>query len=175
MPTLSIRRAGLSDLKELQSIGRKTFYESFSQLNTAEDMQDYLNNSFSEARLSAELTNGDSEFYFALYDNNVVGYLKINFRSAQTEPKDLDPLEIERIYVSREFQGKEIGKALFDHAVQRARDENCSYIWLGVWERNEKAIRFYERQGFIEFDRHIFVLGSDKQTDLLMKRPVDIP
>jgi diamine N-acetyltransferase len=174
MPNIIIRKAAVNDINDLLLLARRTFYESFAEVNTPEDMQDYLNKSFSEEKLSNELANPDSEFYLAFYEESLVGYLKINFRSAQTELKDVSAMEVERIYVKKESQGKEIGKVLFDRAVQRAREENYSYIWLGVWERNEKAIHFYQRQGFVEFDRHIFQLGADKQTDLLMKRPVDL-
>ena len=108
-------------------------------------------------------------FYFAKIDNKIAGYLKVNTSTAQTELHDADALEIERIYVINEFQGKKIGQILFDKAIEIAKGQSLKYIWLGVWEKNEKAIQFYEKNGLVKFDTHIFKLGSDVQTDVMMK------
>jgi ribosomal protein S18 acetylase RimI-like enzyme len=99
----------------------------------------------------------------------VVGYLKLNFGQSQTELKDSKALEIERIYVLKEFQGKNIGQLLYEKAIQIANQNNAEYVWLGVWEENEKAIKFYTKNGFVAFDKHIFKLGDDEQTDIMMK------
>ncbi len=110
-----------------------------------------------------------SEFYFARVDGVLAGYLKLNFGVSQTELKDPKAIEIERIYVLKAFQGKRVGQALYEHALQLARDRGVDYIWLGVWEQNHKAIRFYEKNGFVAFDKHLFMLGDDPQTDIMMK------
>jgi diamine N-acetyltransferase len=99
----------------------------------------------------------------------VIGYLKVNSADAQTELKNLQALEIERIYVKKEFQGKKAGQFMYEKALELANQQKAPYLWLGVWERNAKAIRFYKKNGFVEFDKHRFMLGSDEQTDLLMK------
>ena len=95
--------------------------------------------------------------------------LKINVGSAQTELKDDKALEIERIYVISKFQGKKIGQLLYDYALDLAMQGKYDYIWLGVWEENQKAIKFYTKNGFVEFDKHVFRLGNDEQTDIMMK------
>ena len=92
--------------------------------------------------------------------------------SAQTELKDEISLEIERIYVKKAHQGKKVGQVLFERALETARLQNKTYLWLGVWEENLKAIRFYEKNGFVAFDKHIFKFGEDEQTDIMMKKPV---
>jgi ribosomal protein S18 acetylase RimI-like enzyme len=102
-------------------------------------------------------------------DQKEIGYLKVNEGAAQTELKNLQALEIERIYVKKEFQDKKVGQLLFEKALELAKLQGAPYIWLGVWEKNLKAIRFYKRNGFVEFDKHIFKVGTDEQTDLLMK------
>ena len=169
MVTIEITKATLSDIDQLQKIGRQTFQETFSESNSEENMKNYLEEGFSNEKLTAELNDKNSEFYFATFDNEVIGYLKINFGESQTELKDSKALEIERIYVSKEFHGKSIGQLLYDKAIQMAKLKNADYVWLGVWEENPRAISFYKKNGFVEFDKHIFKLGNDEQTDIMMK------
>jgi ribosomal protein S18 acetylase RimI-like enzyme len=161
MLSIEIRKVTASDAGVLQEIGRQTFYETFAGGNTAEDMQKYLEESFGVDKLAFELADPESEFYFATLDNKVIGYLKINTGQAQTELKDENSIEIERIYVLKEFQGRHVGQILFEKALAVAERSSADYVWLGVWERNHKAISFYRKKGFDEFDRHIFRLGSD--------------
>lgn len=169
MKNTQIRKVTIQDVDQLQKIGRQTFFETFSEANTGKDMNKYLEEGFSLKKLTAELNNEDSDFYFAVLENNVIAYLKLNFGKAQTEIRDDKALEIERIYVLQEFQGKKIGQLLYRKALQTAKQKMMDYIWLGVWEENPRAIEFYKKNGFVEFDRHIFNLGSDEQTDILMK------
>jgi len=169
MSVCNIRAISISDLPQLQKIGKTTFSETFTEHNTKEDLEKYLEESFSNEKLSSELNNPHSSFYFAEIENNVVGYLKINFGDSQTELKDNEALEIERIYVLQAFHGKKIGQALYEKAVQIANEKKVQYLWLGVWEKNNKAIQFYKKNGFVQFDTHIFKLGNDEQTDIMMK------
>jgi diamine N-acetyltransferase len=169
MGTINIQRLSITDVEQLQLIGRQTFFETFSNGNTQQNMGKYLEEGFSTDKLSDELADQSSQFYFAELDNKVIGYLKLNFGSSQTELKAKKALEIERIYVLKEFQGKKVGQLLFDKAIQVANQKNAEYVWLGVWEENPKAIAFYKKNGFIEFDKHIFKLGDDLQTDIMMK------
>lgn len=170
MDTVKIKRATPDEIEELQRIGRETFSETFSSDNTEENMKKYLEEAFSTEKLTEELNDPASGFYFARLDGNVIGYLKFNSGRSQTELKDDNALEIERIYVLRKFHGKKVGQLLFEKAMEIAVQKKSAYIWLGVWEKNPRAIRFYEKNGFIEFDRHIFKLGADIQTDIMMKR-----
>lgn len=169
MQTPAIKKIELSEIQQLQKIGRKTFCETFSADNSEENMKVYLDAKFAIDKLTEELTNPDSSFYFTHIDNEILGYLKVNFAEAQTELKDKEGLEIERIYVLQEFHGLKVGQLLYNKAVQIAKDSDLKYIWLGVWEENLRAQNFYKKNGFTVFDEHIFVLGDQKQTDLLMK------
>jgi len=169
MQQISIQKTALNEIEALQAISRLTFYETFAEVNTEENMSSYLENDLSLECLSEELNNPNSEFYFAFFENEVIGYLKINFESAQKEQKTANSLEIERIYVLKEFHGKNIGQLLLEHAFQIAKEKGNENVWLGVWEENKRAIRFYQKNGFEEFDKHIFMLGEDAQTDILMK------
>lgn len=169
MNKIEITKIGLNEIEQLQVIGKQTFFETFADKNTEENMQKYLEEGFTVDKLAAELANPDSAFYFAKLDNQVIGYLKINFGAAQTELKDTKSLEIERIYVLQAFHGKKVGQILYDTAFDIAKQQKADYLWLGVWEENPRAISFYKKNGFVEFDKHIFVLGDDAQTDIMMK------
>lgn len=173
MQPITLKKLTTQDLLPLQQIGRQTFYETFAGDNSPEDMEKYLDKSFAISKLTAEINNVNSEFYFAQIENNVLGYLKLNWGSAQTEEQDQNALEIERIYVLKEFHGKSVGQVLFDKAIEVAKAKKANYVWLGVWEENHRAIQFYQKNGFITFDKHIFQLGTDKQTDILMKLILD--
>ena len=169
MHNISIIKANFQDIEKLQKIGRQTFFETFSESNSEENMQKYLDGGFSIEKLTTELTDTNAEFYFAVLDEEVIGYLKLNFGDSQTELKDNKALEIERIYVSKEFHGKSVGQLLYDKAIEVAKQKNANYVWLGVWEENPRAISFYKKNGFVEFDKHIFKLGNDEQIDIMMK------
>lgn len=166
---LVIKKAILQDVDTLQQISKRTFYETFSADNTEEDMSKYLNEAFSLSKLTAELSDDNSEFFLALLGENVIGYLKLNYGPSQTELKDERAVEIERIYILKEYHGKNIGQLLLDKAIEMAKQKKADYVWLGVWEKNLRAINFYKKNGFVEFGQHIFKLGNDEQTDIMMK------
>ena len=169
MDNLILKKVTNNDLPQLQEIGRKTFDETFSADNSKEDMHKYLKEGFSEEQLAVELNNAHSEFYFAVNNKEVIGYLKLNYGPAQTELQDENAVEIERIYVLKEFHGKKVGQMLYEKALQIAREKEAEYVWLGVWEKNLRAINFYKKNGFVEFGKHIFKLGEDEQTDIMIK------
>ncbi len=105
-----------------------------------------------------------------MYDNtDCIGYIKLNFKQAQTELDDLNAMEIERIYLLQQFQGHNLGVMLLNKAKAIAAEYKCSYIWLGVWENNHQAIRFYRSNGFTAFSTHPFNFDGDMQTDILFK------
>lgn len=169
METIAIRKVTINDIDQLQRIGKLTFSETFSTENSEENMRHYLENGFSKEKLNTEINDKNSKFYFAEITNKPIGYLKINFGKSQTELNHSNSLEIERIYVLKEFHGQKVGQILYDKVIEIAKNKNVDYIWLGVWEHNPRAIRFYQKNGFIEFDKHIFKLGDDEQTDIMMK------
>jgi len=170
MHQLTLQQVGPSDILTLQSISRQIFLEAFGDTTSEANMKAYLDSSFSYDKLMAELENANSQFYFALFEGNVVGYLKLNTGDAQTEQELAEALEIERIYVLAAFHGQKVGKALLNKAFEVAAELQCKTIWLGVWENNQRALRFYTKAGFEVFNSHIFRLGNDEQTDLMMKK-----
>jgi ribosomal protein S18 acetylase RimI-like enzyme len=157
------------DLDVLQQISEKTFHDAFFHLNSPESYFGYTNRAFSKDQLRSEILNPDSQFQFLKSGNDVLAYFKLNFNQAQSDLKDPRALEIERIYVLKEYQNLNIGKHVLNHIKEIARLYKLEYIWLGVWEKNVNAIRFYEKNGFQLFSSHEFLLGSEVQIDLLMK------
>lgn len=153
----------------LQALSRQTFFETFAAENTPANMQAFLDKAFQQEGLLKEINNPHSVFYFAKNGDNIIGYLKINTGAAQTELQEKDGIEIERIYVLKEFQGQKAGQLMLDKALQMGREKNAAYVWLGVWEKNTKAISFYAKNGFIVFSSHIFRFGDEDQTDIMMK------
>ena len=170
---MKIRKINIDDLETLRNLSIQTFKETFEELNTEEDMQKYLLENLSIEKLKTELEYVNSEFYFVESNDEILGYLKLNFKDAQTEKLEENHFEIERIYVLKAFLGQKIGQILFDKAIEIGREKNLEYVWLGVWEENHRAIKFYEKNGFKVFGKHKFVLGKDVQTDLLMKLNID--
>lgn len=170
MGSIIINQAFLEDWETLQTIGKETFSETFSGDNSKEEMDLYLEKSFNKEKLTDELNNSDSFFFIAWEEDNPIGYLKLNSGNAQTELQDKTSLEIERIYVRSSHHGKKVGQLLYDKALNVAKEQRKTYIWLGVWEENLRAVNFYKKNGFVEFDKHIFRLGNEEQTDLMMKK-----
>ena len=169
MALFSIKKVNKTEVEQLQSLSRQTFAETFSDSNSKENMNKYLTENLSIEKLSEELNNENAHFFFIKDGERNIGYLKLNMGPSQTELKDETALEIERIYVIQEYQGKKVGQQLYEKAIQVAKEKKAQYVWLGVWEENHKAIQFYNKNGFQVFDKHVFVLGDEKQTDLMMR------
>lgn len=171
---IKIVKVDLSDIDRLIEISIDTFRETFAESNSAENMDKYIKESRSREKAIREFTTPGAEFYFAKTDhNNIIGYLKMNTGQAQTEPLGDTFLEIERIYVLNRYQGQKAGLQLMEFARQRALEQHKQTIWLGVWEHNIKAIRFYQKSGFVVFDKHSFTLGDDEQTDIMMRKELE--
>jgi ribosomal protein S18 acetylase RimI-like enzyme len=173
MSKIEINKASILELETIQKISIQTFTDTFAAVNTAENMMNYIRDNFNLEKISSEINNPDSAFYIAIFENETVGYLKINFGNAQTEKQKENTLEIHRIYVLETFHGKKVGQLLLDEAIKIAQETDIDSIWLGVWEENHKALRFYTKNGFVEFDKHIFILGDEVQTDLLIQLEIN--
>ena len=173
MSPIKIRKATISDFEIIREISTQTFIETFAEVNTTENMEHYVRENFNSEQVSSEIRNPDSAFYLATLDSETIGYLKLNFGNAQNEIVHKEAIEIHRIYVSKAFLGKKAGQLLLDEAVKIAKNKGVHSIWLGVWEENHRAIQFYAKNGFVEFDKHIFTLGDEQQTDLLMQLDIN--
>lgn len=168
--SIKLAKCSIRDLKKLQEVSIETFNDTFKDQNSHENMTAYLEKAFTEYQLEKELCNEASEFYF-IYDNDVIaGYLKVNVNDAQSEQMGNEALEIERIYIRQSFQGRGLGKYLMNKAIELAKAQNKSSIWLGVWDKNDNAIGFYKKIGFVQTGAHSFYMGEEEQIDLIMTK-----
>lgn len=168
---LAFKICTVEDIGALVNISKTTFIDAFEDDNDPVDFSKYVNISFSNKMLLEQLQNADSTFYFVFDSKEVlVGYFKINQFHAQTEFQDNDGLELERIYVLNAQQNKGYGQLMLEEVIKIAKNRMKAYVWLGVWEKNLAAIRFYERLGFTKHGTHPYFIGNDEQTDWILKR-----
>lgn len=170
--TPEIRYAVSSDADLLAELGARTFAETFIQDNTPEDMAAYLASSFNFEKQTAELADPLSTFLIAEIDGIAAGYAKLHSGEALDGIQGDKPIELVRLYVSKDWLGHGVGKVLMQRCLDEAKKLNHRTIWLGVWEHNARALAFYRKWDFREVGDHIFQLGSDPQRDILMERAV---
>lgn len=166
----TIKPITLNELDALIAISRETFRDTFGAQNTPADLALYLDQAYAPKQLQAELENPASRFFAIEQAGQLAGYLKLNVADAQTEKMGADSLEVERIYIRKNFKRQGLGRQLIEKAIEIARTEKRSDIWLGVWEHNQATLNFYRSLGFEQVGAHTFVLGNDPQTDLIMKK-----
>jgi ribosomal protein S18 acetylase RimI-like enzyme len=165
---MKIKIAAIDDTTLLCEIGIKTFIETYGNQNTPEDLKKYLEEKFNEKQILDEILTPKTIFLLVELENEIIGYAKM--RVNLVENPDMKSLEIERIYISKDYHGQKYGAMLMQKCIDVALENNYESIWLGVWEHNPKAINFYQKWGFEIFGEHIFQLGDDAQTDFLMKK-----
>jgi ribosomal protein S18 acetylase RimI-like enzyme len=169
MQHLQIVKATPRHVRLLQHISEQTFIATYAQYNTEENMRNYIETEFSAEKLLEDINKPSVGFYFAMESNEPLGYIKINYAPSQTDLNDTKSLELERIYVAKEHQGKKIGQFLLDAALSIAVENKLDYLWLGVWDKNANAQNFYAKNGFEPFGTHDFMLGDDRQKDILLR------
>ncbi|MEJ7643615.1 MAG: GNAT family N-acetyltransferase [Chryseolinea sp.] len=170
----SLRMATVEDAAVLTALGKKTFYDSFAEMNTKEDMNIYLAKNFHVEQLESELSDGENSFLIVESCGKVVGFAKMRKSEPPNELRGENCIEIERIYAVKDLIGKGVGTILMQRCLRKATEEGFESVWLGVWEHNLRAISFYDKWGFVKFGSHPFMLGNDLQTDLLFKKEIKL-
>lgn len=167
--TTIFKRIGVADVATLTAISHETFSDTFGAQNSQADMDLFLTTDYSPTQLTRELQDPET-FYFLVYQNEeLAAYFKLNIGAAQTEVRPADQLELQRIYVKKGFKGQGIGQAILEKIKKTALEHGKTVVWLGVWEHNHPALKFYQRAGFVVTGEHDFILGSDRQRDLIME------
>lgn len=171
---IKLREATKNDLEIVTQLGRTTFIETFAHLNNPENFERYLNEKQVISVIEKEFADSKSLFFIAEYDNIPAGFLKLVFDEDENQPelKGKTCLWLERIYILEKYQGLKIARLMLEKTLEIAEKNQFEIVWLGVWEKNNKAIKIYENWGFKLFGSHIFNLGGDLQTDLLMKKEI---
>jgi diamine N-acetyltransferase len=167
-----IRRGTIDDAEKLAPLAIKIFNDTFAghPLNKPEDMEIYIAEAFSLEQTARELSDKDTIVLIVESNRQMIGFAMLYEHSTEKCISDPDPIEIQRFYIAREYQGKGIAHSLMEKCLEIAVEKNYQTIWLGVWEYNYRARRFYEKLGFRVVGDHIFQLGSDPQTDLVMEK-----
>ena len=169
-PMPMVRVAAKEDAAILAELGRVTFEQTFAAQNKPEDRAAYVETYFSACQLAHELTDTSATFLVAEVSGNPVGYAKIWRGEPDASVTGENPVELARLYVLAEWHGHKVGAALMAECIQQAKRGGFQTLWLGVWERSERAIRFYQKWGFERVGSHIFLLGSDAQTDFILQK-----
>jgi len=169
---IKIRQAVREDAELLTDLAYTTFWDAFHDhpKNAPHDLEAYMQEAFSVEHIRSELEDAESVFLVAEMNGELAGYAKLIFESTEPDIIAEWPVELSRLYSHQKFLGRGVGQALMDACFARAKEAGRDVIWLGVWEYNPRAQRFYEKNGFRLVGKHTFLLGSDPQTDLLMQK-----
>jgi GNAT superfamily N-acetyltransferase len=169
---IKIRKATPEDAKLLTDLSYTTFWDAFANhpKNAPDDLAHYMRQAFNIEQITTELSEPDSVFLIAEMEGKPAGYAKLITGSIEDGITATRPIELSRLYSHQEYLGKGVGQDLMDECFAFARANGHDVMWLGVWEYNPRARRFYEKNGFRFVGRHTFLLGSDPQTDLLMQK-----
>lgn len=171
---IKIRKATEADAELIADLSRTTFYDAFAKDNTKENMDDFMNNVFTKDALMQQVINNEGIFILAFDGDEAVGYARLREENDEHILEGENAIEIVRIYSIQSAIGKGVGAALMKACMDIANEKQKAIIWLGVWEKNARAIAFYQKWGFEKFGEHIFPIGTDPQTDWLMKCPLTI-
>jgi ribosomal protein S18 acetylase RimI-like enzyme len=175
MSQVSIRQATPEDAKLLTDLAYTTFWDAFAHhpKNAPDDLNHYMRQAFNLDQITIELSDDKSIFLIAELDTEAAGYAKIIIDNIEPGITAERPVELNRLYSHQRFLGQGVGQSLMEACFDRAKEDGRDVMWLGVWEYNPRAQRFYEKNGFRVVGSHTFLLGEDPQTDLLMQRELE--
>lgn len=165
-----IRLATIADAPRLRDLNEVTFIDTYAPFNTSENLQMHVDNSFNLAQIERELEQENVVYFVVKLDDQLIAFAKLVLDHTAEGLGSQKAVEIERFYVLPAFHGRQVAQQLMAHCCDWAFEATFQTIWLGVWEHNPRAFRFYQKLGFQHFGNHIFTLGTDAQTDLLMKK-----
>lgn len=166
--TVRIRRAVAADAPVLADLARTIFFETFAASSDPEDMALHLERAYGVPQQTAELTDPAITTLLAETEGSAVAYAQLRDDHVPACVIGPEPLELWRFYVDRRWHGRGVAQALMDSAKKEARGRGARTLWLGVWERNDRARAFYAKCGFVDVGEHVFLFGTDPQTDRVM-------
>lgn len=167
---MQIRQVTVSDLPVLRALLETTFRDTYAAQNTPEDIEKHVLERFAANVITAEIKEKNVVYFLGEIETSAVAFAKLNLFQQLADVPTEQIVEIERFYVSRTHQGAALGRKLMEHCCAWSQQQGFEVVWLGVWEHNPNAIKFYERMGFGIVGTHVFVLGSDVQTDFVMTK-----
>lgn len=175
MPPSTIRRAAVSDAPVLAELAARTFAETFGPDNSPEDLDAHLRTSYGVAQQTAELEDPDAVALLAFRGEELAGFAQVRRKPAPSCVTGERPIELHRFYLARSAHGTGLAAPLMLAARAAAQELGGLHMWLGVWERNPRAIAFYLKAGFVQVGSHVFMVGGDPQTDWVLVSPLANP
>jgi ribosomal protein S18 acetylase RimI-like enzyme len=169
-----IKVACTSDTTKLARLGKNSFVETYESYNNQKNFQKYLKSNFSIKATREQLEDDQNFFLLAQHEDKYIGYAKLRENNKPFHNKSINAVELERIYVLKDYQGEGVGKNLLDNCLAFAQLRKYPVMWLGVWEKNLDAVKFYQKQGFVVFGSHTFEMGDEEQNDYLMKKDLEV-
>jgi ribosomal protein S18 acetylase RimI-like enzyme len=166
---LSIRQVDISDMNIICALGVTTFYEAYYEQDDSRDLANYVIKSFNPVRIEDELNDANSTFFIAELNGKAVGYAKLRENLPVDCLKNENAVELQRIYILERAKGKGVGGELLNRCFTAARAKGYETIWLGVWEQNPAAIKFYEKTGFVKIGEMQFPYGETVGTNYVLK------
>ncbi|MFT3705722.1 MAG: GNAT family N-acetyltransferase [Agriterribacter sp.] len=168
--SIYIRKATHEDRDIIVDLGKKTFVETYSEVTNNAALEAYVQKRFSPEIISVELDNPYAWFYIAFAEGTPVAFTKLRSDRKAKGLEHNNVIEIERIYVLKEYQGVKVGWEMMKKCKEIAAQDKYDVIWLQVWQRNNKAIQFYQKAGFVIYETTTFSYSQDiKQEDFLMR------
>lgn len=169
-----IRFATLEDTTELRDLSEATFRDTYTALNTPENMEQHVAEKFTLEKIKNDIQSTDNQHFVIESANQIVAFAKLVKHHSTEGLTEKKVVEIERFYVDKNLHGQQLGRKLMDCCVVWAKQNDFEVIWLGVWEKNPNAIKFYQKMGFEFLGKHTFVLGTDEQTDFTMRFDISL-
>lgn len=167
---IEIREAALQDIPAMRQVAISSYADTFAASNSKENMEAFFEEAYNLEKLEEELREQNSRLLLALEGDAQVGFLRLRESGEVVSLLGQNTIELQRLYVLTSAQGKSVGRLLMETAIAYARQKKYEWIWLGVWEKNIRAQRFYENWGFEKFSEHTFWMGDDPQIDWLLKK-----
>jgi len=167
---IEIREAVFSDVAAMREVAIQSYVDTFAEVNTPENMSAFLNDAYSQSKLEDEFHQHGSKLYLACEGDRVAGFLRLRISEEVADKLGSNTIELQRLYIHKDFQNQKVGRMLMQKAIDYAIENKFEWIWLGVWEQNFNAQRFYAKWGFEKFGEHVFQMGDDPQIDWLLKR-----
>lgn len=167
-----VHKAKPGEARELAELAERTFRETYEAFNTTEDMDRYCRLTYSEAIQAGEISDPARASLLGRQETTLVGFAQLRWNRTPPCVAGQSPGEIQRLYVAREWHGRGIAQNLMQACLGELAARGSDVAWLGVWERNPRALSFYKKFGFREVGEHLFTLGTDRQRDIVMARPL---
>jgi ribosomal protein S18 acetylase RimI-like enzyme len=169
---ITIRHGTSTDAPQLAELAARTFREAFAADNRPEDTALHVAQSYGVTQQSNELQDPDLVTLLLEVDEQLAGYAQLRFGAVPESVAGDAPAELWRFYIAQPYHGKGAAQALMTKVEEEAYRRGGRTLWLGVWERNERAKAYYRKSGFVDVGSHVFMVGTDAQTDRIMVRPI---